>query len=269
MNFRKIFAFWTSLAATLFLVACGGGGGGDSSSSSSTSQYTGVGSTVLNLDWSTHTNPDGSSHQTAVNNIILQTAPGATLVPVTYAGSNGGSTNWVSVMSNTLAGMTSGQILNISAYSGGSTSATINAPANKPNVVVTLSAGNYATPTLSTSDVAALYNSAYNQNLIIVGALGANGNIASYSSTAGGAADRFVVVDGTCTGTPYSGTSCSAPRIAGYAAIIKQKYPNATGEQIASAILNTAVLQPGWDSATYGRGKADLNAALNYLGTAK
>jgi len=249
-----------------FLIACGGGGG-SSSSSSSTSQYTGKGSTVLNLDWSTHTNPDGSSHQAEVNSIILETARDVTLVPVTYSGSNGGSSNWVSVMSNTLAGMSSGQILNISAYSGAPTNATINAPANKPSVVVTISAGNYGTPTLSTSEVAALYNSAYNQNLIIVGALGSNGSIASYSSTAGGASDRFVVVDGACTGTPYSGTSCSAPRIAGYAAIIKQKYPNATGEQIASAILNTAVLQAGWDSATYGRGKADLSAALNYLGT--
>jgi subtilisin family serine protease len=165
--------------------------------------------------------------------------------------------------------MTSGQILNISALTTGSTSATINAPANKPSVVVTVSAGNSGMPTLNMSEIAALYNSAYNQNLIIVGALGANGSIASYSSTAGGAADRFVVIDGTGTGSPYSGTSYSAPRIAGYAAIIKQKYPNATGEQIASAILNTAVLQPGWDAATYGRGKADLNAALNYLGTAK
>jgi hypothetical protein len=255
------------LSGFVFMLAACGGGGGGGSSSSSTSSYTGKGSTVLNLDWSTHTNPDGSSHQALTSSIILETAKDATVVPVTYAGSNGGSSNWVSVMSNTLAGMTSGQILNISAYSGGSTSATINAPANKPSVVVTISAGNYSTPTLSTSEVAALYNSAYNQNLIIVGALGSNGAIASYSSTAGSAADRFVVIDGAGTGSPYSGTSYSAPRIAGYAAIIKQKYPNATGEQIASAILNTAVLQPGWDPAIYGRGKADLTAALNYLGS--
>ena len=53
------------------------------------------------------------------------------------------------------------------------------------------------------------------------------------------------------------------------AAIIKQKYPNATGSQIATAILNTAVLKPGWDPAIYGKGQVDLTAALNYLGAAK
>ena len=251
--------------ASMLLVACGGGGGGDSSSSSSSSQYTGVGSTVLNLDWSTHN--DGS-HQTIVNNIILQTAPGATLVPVTYSGTPS-SSQWMQTVTNTLAGMTSGQIINMSAgYVDYTTKSTITAPTNVPNIVITRSAGNDGLPALSTDQNQALYNSAYKSGLILVGATGGDGNIASYSATAGAAADRFVIADGTC-GTGSSGTSCSAPRIAGYAAIIKQKYPNATGEQIASAILNTAVLKPGWDPAIYGRGKADLNAALNYLGTAK
>ncbi|WP_370635184.1 S8 family serine peptidase [Polynucleobacter sp. IMCC 29146] len=98
--------------------------------------------------------------------------------------------------------------------------------------------------------------------------MGTNGNIASYSSTAGAAADRFVVDYGTST-TPYSGTSYSAPRVAGYAAIIKQKYPNATGEQIAAAILNTAVLKPGWDPVIYGKGQVDLTAALSSAGGLK
>ena len=267
-NFKsKLFA----LISTLFLVACGGGGGDSSSSSSSTpatTSYTGVGSTVLNLDWSTHTNPDGSSHQTIVNNIILETAPGATLVPVTYSGNNGGSTNWISVISSTLAGMTSGQIINISAFSGSSSSGQISNN-NPPNILISLSAGNNGNPTLNYSEVAALYNSSYKSGLILVGALGTDGNIASWSSTAGAGADRFVVTDPKCTGTIYSGTSCSAPRVAGDAAIIKQKYPNATGSQIAAAILNTAVLKSGWDPAIYGKGQVDITAALNYLGTSK
>ena len=252
--------------ASMLLVACGGGGGGDSSSSSSTTtSYTGKGSSVYNLDWSTHTNPDGSSHQALTGSIISETARGATVVPVTYAT----TANWLTSISTTIAGVPSGQILNLSAGVTGDAYGVLSAPTSTPNIVITVSAGNEGTPTLSSGIRSALYNSAYKSSLILVGALDSKGSIASYSSTAGAAADRFVVIDGAATGTSYSGTSYSAPRIAGYAAIIKEKYPNATGEQIASAILNTAVLQPGWDAATYGRGKADLNAALNYLGTPK
>ena len=256
-----------------FLTACGGGGGDSSSSSSSspsTTSYTGVGSTVLNLDWSTHTNPDGSSHQTMVNNIILQTASGATLVPVTYAGTPSTSSQWTQTISNTLSGMSNGQIINMSAgFVDYTTKSSIVAPSTVPNIVISRSAGNNGLPTLNTDQNQALYNSAYKSGLILVGALGSDGNIASWSATAGAAVDRFVITDATCTGTSYSGTSCSAPRVAGYAAIIKQKYPSATGDQIASAILNTAVLKSGWDPAIYGKGQVDLTAALNYLGTAK
>ena len=261
------------LVSVFLLISCGGGGGGDSSSSSSsspsTTSYTGVGSTVLNLDWSTHTNPDGSSHQTTVNNIILQTAPGATLVPVTYSGDVPTSTAvWFAYISSVLGGMSSGQIINFSAGSSLiATTALITASANPPKIVISVSAGNTPVPTLQGTLPAGLYNSAYKSGVIIVGALGTDGNIASWSATAGAAADRFVIADATCTGTVYSGTSCSAPRVAGYAAIIKQKFPNATSDQIASAILNTAVLKSGWDPAIYGKGLVDITAALKYLGS--
>jgi len=285
------------LVSVFFLISCGGGGGSDSSSPSSSSSstslpagccsiyqtaavqaaylagYTGQGSTVLNLDWSTHTNSDGSSHQTVVNGVIAGSggvATYATLVPVTYAAS-GGVSNWIGIISSTLAGMSSGQILNLSAYTNGTSSTTISTPTTVPSIIVTMAAGNDGQPTLNKSETAAVYNSAYKSNLILVGALGSDGNIASYSSTAGAAADRFVVDYGTstmCTTTNIcQGTSFSAPRVAGYAAIIKQKYPNATGSQIASAILNTAVLKSGWDPAIYGKGQVDLTAALKYLGS--
>ena len=257
------------MLSVFFLISCGGGdGGGSSSSSTSNSQYTGVGSTVLNLDWSTHTSPDGSSHQTNTNNIILLTAPGATLVPVTYSGDvPNNDAVWFAYISSVLGGMTSGQIINLSAGSSiRSSSASITASSNPPDIVISVAAGNTPVPTLQGTLQAGIYNSAYKNGVIIVGALGTDGNIASYSATAGAAADRFVVDYGTSTSI-YSGTSYSAPRVAGYAAIIKQKYPNATGSQIASAILNTAVLKPGWDPAIYGKGQVDLTAALKYLGS--
>ena len=287
------------LVSVFFLISCGGGGGSDSSSPSSSSSstslpagccsiyqtaavqaaylagYTGQGSTVLNLDWSTHTNSDGSSHQTVVNGVIAGSggvATYATLVPVTPATFIPPQPygTWTAIVSSTLAGMTSGQIINISA--GNSDTGSINAPTAVPNIVITMSAGNGGGQTLSESPLnLTVYNSTYKNDLIIVGALGTDGNIASYSATAGAAADRFVVDYGTstmCTTTNIcQGTSYSAPRVAGYAAIIKQKYPNATGSQIASAILNTAVLKPGWDPAIYGKGQVDLTAALKYLGS--
>ena len=291
----KLFKYCLAIAALMALAACGGGGGDSSSSSSSSSSaampagccsiyqttavqaayaagYTGQGSTVLNLDWSTHVDPTGASHQTKVNGVIA--GPGgvatyATLVPVTpttYTPPQPYGT-WTAIVSSTLAAMTSGQIINISA--GNSDIGNISAPTAVPNIVITMSAGNGGGQTLSESPLnLTVYNSTYKNDLIIVGALGTDGNIASYSATAGAAADRFVVYYGTSTSS-YSGTSYSAPRVAGYAAIIKQKYPNATGAQITSAILNTAVLKSGWSSAIYGKGQVDLSAALNYLGSAK
>ena len=278
------------LVSLFFLISCGGGGGGDSSSSSSSSSnaslppgccsiyqtaavqaaylagYTGQGSTVLNLDWSTHVDPTGASHQTKVNQVIAGSggvATYATLVPVT---TETGS-NWNAVISSTLAGMTNGQIINLSAGGGvGTNTSQITSPANPANILITVAAGNTNVPALQYTLPAAIYNSTYVNNAIIVGALGTDGNIASWSATAGAAADRFVVDYGTSTSI-YSGTSYSAPRVAGYAAIIKQKYPNATGSQIATAILNTAVLKPGWDPVIYGKGQVDLTAALKYLGS--
>ena len=130
----KLFAYISAIAV-LFLVACGGGGGDSSSSSTATtSSYTGKGSTVLNLDWSTHTNPDGSSHQALTNSITLETAKDATLVPVTYPNTN----NWLTSISSTIAGMSSGQILNLSAGVTGDAYGTLSIPSPTPNVLLVL-----------------------------------------------------------------------------------------------------------------------------------
>lgn len=292
---KTLISFTLIGVLSAFLFACGGGGGDSSSTSSSSGAalpagccsiyqtaavqaayragYTGQGSTVLNLDWSTHVDPTGESHQTKVNQVIAGSggvATYATLVPATYSGDvpNNDSV-WFAYISSVLGGMTNGQIINLSAGSSiRSSSASITASSNPPDIVITVAAGNTPVPTLQGTLQAGIYNSAYKNGVIIVGALGTDGNIASYSASAGAAADRFVVDYGTSTSI-YSGTSYSAPRVAGYAAIIKQKYPSATGSQIATAILNTAVLKPGWDPVIYGKGQVDLTAALNYLGTAK
>ena len=133
--------------------------------------------------------------------------------------------------------------------------------------------------------------------LLIVGALDMNGTsgtngspgtatIAGYSNTAG--ADlkfqsRFLLASG---GAPYSsngvaidgtnvssgsGTSYAAPRIAGYAAIIRQKFPNLTAPNTAEILLSTArydtlTCYPNCNKAIYGQGEASLSRALAPVG---
>lgn len=136
-------------------------------------------------------------------------------------------------------------------------------------------------------------NSSINSRLLIVGALDKNGTvsskatIANYSNTAGSTADvanRFVVANGN---TPYGnssvgingwtasagqGTSYAAPIVAGYAAIVMQKFPNLDAAKTSNIILDTArtdtlSCHPSCSSAIYGKGEASLSRALAPVGS--
>jgi hypothetical protein len=147
-------------------------------------------------------------------------------------------------------------------------------------------------------------NSNIAPRLLIVGALdhggaaGASGGpgsatIAFYSNTAGTDdlfKSRFLVADGN---TPYNssgvavdgtnvnsgvGTSYAAPRVAGYVAIVRQKFPNLTAPNTADIMLSTARYDTlscygsgsgptgGCDKAIYGQGEASLSRALAPVG---
>ncbi|MFM7801304.1 MAG: S8 family serine peptidase [Limnohabitans sp.] len=104
-------------------------------------------------------------------------------------------------------------------------------------------------------------DSVVNERLLIVGALNKAGSVdapadkASYSNTAGNDSDvssRFLLASGTI---PFGyrsvaidsvptellhGTSFAAPRVAGYVAILRSKFPNLSGKQSASIMLDTA-----------------------------
>ncbi len=137
-----------------------------------------------------------------------------------------------------------------------------------------------------------------NSRLLIVGALNQAGSVntpstlATYSNTAGTDTDvrsRFLVASGT---TPFysgqvaiggnavnqgDGTSYAAPRVAGYVAIVRSKFPNLNASNTASILLDTARYDTltcyksaaGCDPAIYGKGEASLSRALAPVGKLK
>lgn len=122
------------------------------------------------------------------------------------------------------------------------------------------------------------YSPPFKEKSVLVGALDqAGGSMAIYSNKAGNYASRFVVADGRGVGTLNSpfiqGTSFAAPRVSGYVAILRQKFPNLNAPQSASIILDTASWNPNWgakdaaNQAIYGQGEANLGRALAPVGT--
>ena len=129
--------------------------------------------------------------------------------------------------------------------------------------------------------------------LLIVGALDKNGSVASpatlawYSNKAGSdssISSRFLVANGTA---PYAvgavkintyvdstsglGTSYAAPVVAGYAAVVLQKFPNLTAASTSNILLDTArtdtlSCSPNCDPTIYGKGEASLSRALAPVG---
>ena len=109
---------------------------------------------------------------------------------------------------------------------------------------------------------------------LLVGQL-ENGRV--ISTKAGILKDHYVVDDGSYflnfeqngreTWYNLSGTSFAVPTVAGKAAIIKSKFPNLNGSQLATLIKTTAddLGAPGVDEV-YGHGKVNLLRALSPVG---
>ncbi len=193
----------------------------------------------------------------------------------------------------------------ISRYTGGTTFTNF----NLTNAVITKSAGNNSLNADKAPLVKALAeNSSINSRLLVVGALNMVGStafpatITSYSNKAGTDAtvqSRFVVASGT---TPFGtgdlavngvavdattsvdpngvllgnvGTSYAAPRVAGYVAIVRSKFPNLDAVKTSSIMLDTArydtlscyYIAGGCDKAIYGQGEVSLSRALAPVGS--
>lgn len=150
-----------------------------------------------------------------------------------------------------------------------------------PDAVFVKAAGNSScTVSLSNCDPynAVFYNAApFKDKSILVGALTQPGGpLASYSNKAGSYSDRFVVADGrgvrNIDGTYDQGTSFAAPRVSGYVAIIRQKFPNLTAANTTNVIFDTASWNASWglkdatSQSIYGQGEANLGRALAPIG---
>jgi hypothetical protein len=182
------------------------------------------------------------------------------------------------VLNLSLGGTSANPVINQSIYANQLSYANASAV---PDIVFVKAAGNSScTINLSNCDPsnAVFYNSPqYKTKSIIVGGLTqAGGSMASYSNKAGTYSDIFLVADGrgiydSTTGIYEQGTSFAAPRVAGYAAILRQKFANLNAEKSASILLDTArfdtlTCHPNCDPTIYGKGEASLSRALAPVG---
>jgi hypothetical protein len=126
-----------------------------------------------------------------------------------------------------------------------------------------------------------------NGNVIIVGSVDENGAISDFSNRAGSFAGSYITARGericcvydngqlfveTIGGqqfvTLFSGTSFSAPQVAGAVALLAQEFPNLSAAQIVELLLDTArdAGASGTD-AVFGAGILDIAAAFQPQGT--
>lgn len=160
-------------------------------------------------------------------------------------------------------------------------------------VVIVVSAGNGGDTSGPESDpdnpepFASSLRAAGNGNVIIAGSVDNTGAISSFTNRAGTEANWFLGALGericcayedgaikvTTSGgqqftTTYSGTSFSAPQIAGAAALLRQAFPNLSAAQVVNLLLTSAreAGASGTD-ATYGRGILDIANAFAPQGT--
>ena len=92
--------------------------------------------------------------------------------------------------------------------------------------------------------------------------------ITDYSLEAGALALDFIVANDDVLATgDAAGTSFAAPRVAGAAALVKQKFPNLNTQQLKQVLLQTATdLGLSGPDSVYGYGKLNINSALSPIG---
>ncbi len=112
--------------------------------------------------------------------------------------------------------------------------------------------------------------------IVIAGAVNASGTLADFSNRAGNSANTYLTalgvsvqsIDETGKGFYFSGTSFSAPAIAGAIALLAQAFPSLTPAQLVSLLYRSANDRgaAGVDS-TYGQGELNIARAFAPIGS--
>ncbi len=111
--------------------------------------------------------------------------------------------------------------------------------------------------------------------LIAVGAVDSSNNLAGFSNECGDAMDYCLVAPGVAIVSTYtgggfgvvSGTSQAAPHVAGAAALLIQRWPALSPDEVVEILLTTAEdLGAAGVDTVYGHGLLDLQAAVSPLG---
>jgi len=169
------------------------------------------------------------------------------------------------------------RVINLSLGSPGTSSTQLQnalSDAVAAGIAVTISAGNESNPEPDAPANLAV-DPRYAGLIVAVGALDESGKLASFSNQAGSVANGFMVAPGAnlsadCDPTGcevVSGTSFSAPQVAGAIALLLQAFPNLTAQQALQILFNSAddLGAPGVDPV-YGHGELDLTKAFQPAG---
>ena len=234
---------------------------------------------------------DSGIHGVAFNSTIVALRaddPGTCAMPKTDTG-GGCQFNDTAIAAGIDAARTAGvRVINLSL--GGSAPGTqllaAMSRATGAGIVLVISAGNDgAKPEGANADPFALVPAQQGSgNVIIAGSIGVDDGVggtdlnqlSTFSNKAGTGAAWYLTalgyrdraVDNTGASFYWSGTSFSAPTIAGAVALLAQAFPNLTGQQIVSILFNSAdPLGTGGVNATFGHGRLNLQRAFAPQGT--
>ena len=186
-------------------------------------------------------------------------------------------------------------VINISLGGGAASSVVLGAVgrAATAGVVIVVSAGNGGDGTEAGIDpdqpdpFASSILQAGNGNVIIVGSVDEVGNVSDFSNRAGDLASSVILARGEAVCcvyddgelfiteengqrfvTLFSGTSFSAPQVAGAVALLAQAFPNLSANEIVEILLDSARdIGAAGDDAIAGVGILDLAAAFAPAGT--